>query len=95
MPCRGSQFDQDTIVADTGIVIQFDQAFRFRDRGVGVIGQTGINFGRNTARDQFKDFETDVHRQFVGSIDNLLRAIAALAASPGNSVVNQLTVLRI
>lgn len=40
------------------------------------------------------NFETDVHRQLIGSIEDLLRAIAALATSPGDSVVNQLTVLR-
>ena len=90
----GGQFDQNAIVADARVVVQLDDALGFRDRRFGVIGETCVHFGGDTARDQFQNFETDVHRQLIGSIEDLLRAIAALATSPGDSVVNQLTVLR-
>ena len=90
----GSQLDQNTIVADARVVIQLDDALSFGDRRFGVVGETCIHFGGDTARDQFQDFETNVHRQLIGSIKDLLRAIAALATSPGHSVINQLTVLR-
>ena len=90
----GSQLDKNTIVADARVVIQLDDALGFRDRRFSIIGEACIHFSGNTARDQFQDFETDVHRQLVGSIEDLLRAIAALATCPGHSVINQLTVLR-
>src|SRR5471030_1901120 len=93
LPGRG-QFNQDTVVADTCIIVEFDQALRFRDAGFGVIGQTRVNFGRNTARDQLEDFKTNVNRQFVCSINDLLITIVALVFCPGNSFVDQFTVFR-
>ena len=89
-----SQFDQDTIVADARIVVQFDQTFCFRDRRFGVVGETCVYFGRDTARNQFQDLETDVHGQFISSVHNLLRAVVALRFRPGHSLVNQFAILR-
>ena len=80
MPCRRGQFDQDAIVADAGFVVQFDQALGLGHAGDGVVRQTRIHFGGDAARNQFEDFQTDVDRQLVGSVGDLLLAIAALAA---------------
>ncbi|CCK05286.1 hypothetical protein BN128_3315 [Cronobacter sakazakii 696] len=90
----GSQFDQDAIVADAGVVVEFDQALGFGDAAFGVIGQTRVHFGRDTARDKLQDFQTDIHCQFVGGVHDLLRAVAALAFRPGHRIVNQFTVFR-
>ena len=93
LPGRG-QFDQDTVVADARIVVQFDQAFCFGNRRFGVVGQASINFSRDTARNELQDFQTDVYCQFVSRIHNLLRAVIALCFCPGHRLVDQFAILR-
>ncbi len=90
----GRQFDQDAVVADASIVVQFDQGTGFIDAAFGVVRQTGIDFSRDTARDQLQDFQTDIDGQLVRSVVHLLFFFAALIASPGNRFINQLAVFR-
>ncbi len=90
----GRQLDQDTIVADTRIIVEFNDTFCFGDRRFGVIRQTRVNFGRNTPRHQLQDLQANIHRQLIGRVNNLLRAVAALLFRPGDSIVNQLTIFR-
>ena len=58
MPCCRGQFDcgDDTVVADARIVVQFDQAFCFGDRGFGVAGQASINFRQRYAVNELQGF---------------------------------------
>ena len=80
-PAVDASLIRDTVVADARIVVHFDQTFAL-DRRFGVVGETRIHFGGDTARDQFQNFQTDVHGQFISGIHNLLRAVIALALSP-------------
>ncbi|CCJ77799.1 hypothetical protein BN135_2863 [Cronobacter muytjensii 530] len=89
-----SELDQNAIVADASVVVEFDQAPGFSDAAFGVIGETRVHFGRDTARDKLQDFQTDVHRQLVSRVYHLLSAIAALAFRPGHRVVDQFAVFR-
>ena len=45
---------------------------------VGVVGQTSVNFSRDTTRDQFQDLQTDIYCQFISRVDDLLCAVVTL-----------------
>ncbi len=66
--------------------------FALATLGFGIIRQARAHLGGDAARNQLQDFQTDVDRQLVGSIGDLLIAIAALLASPGDGFINQLAI---
>ncbi len=85
----GGQLDQDAIVADACFVVEADQFASLGDAGVGVEGETGVHFGGDAARDDFQHFQTDVDRQLVARVDDLLCLVLALGFGPVDGVFDQ------
>lgn len=61
----GSNLDQDAIFGDADFLVKFDDVACLVDGGLGIKGETSINFSGDVARDDFGDFGAKSNSQFV------------------------------
>lgn len=64
----GGNLDEDAILVDTGLLVETNDLLSLGDGGLLVEGETGIDLGGDTARDDLEDLNTKVDQQLVQSI---------------------------
>lgn len=64
----GSDLDENAVLVDTGVLVETDDLLGLGDGGLLIEGETGIDLGGDTARDDLEDLNTKVDQQLVQSV---------------------------
>ena len=89
----GGDFDQDTIPADAGLLVQADQFAGPLHGGLALEGETGIHLCGDAAGNDGQDLLAHIHSKPVAAVGQLLRVGTSLAVRPGLRLVQQFSVM--
>lgn len=74
----GGDLDEDALALDTERLVEGDEVLSLLDGGFLVERETGVNLGRDTARDNLEDLATEGDEETVGGEVELLGLVRGL-----------------
>lgn len=93
VPGRGN-LDKDALLLDALLLVELDEVLGLGLGGLLVKREGSVDLGRDTARDDLEDLDTELDEEAVaGKVDLLLLVVAALLLGVLDSNVNQTSVL--
>lgn len=90
-----SDFNQDTLLGNPSVFIQFNNSLSAFDGSFLVKRQARIHLGRNSARNQFQNLGSKIHQQFINcQIQFLFQRKRSFGPCKFQGIFNQRRILR-
>ena len=89
----GGNLDQDALPLDANRLVKCDKVLGLGNSSLLVERKTGVNLGRDTARDDLEDLRAELDEETVSSVGDLLLLVTALLLGVLDGNVNQTGVL--